>query len=141
LGEHSPQWKVEGREPVRKFRIKGRTDLAVFNRGSPMTCAGLLWAMEVKPSKSFNTNSDVNRALREGAMQLIGMNADNHYTSPSVMVTALTNKHYVLYLERDSNPEQRLQFHLRLKWTDSLAVIVIYRIEELVIYREQLFSS
>lgn len=98
LGAHSAALKIEGIEPQFRFRIKGQTDIAVFNKGGAITCSELLWAVEVKPKKKFTATADINRTLREGVLQLIGMNADNRYTSPSVIVTAFMRQHYILYL-------------------------------------------
>jgi len=113
-------------QPHFKFRVKGRTDLGVFRVGRAITCNELLWAVEVKPKTKFGNNSEINRALREGVLQLIGMNADNHYSSPAVIVTGLAKQHYVLYLELCEAPEVDLQFHLRIKQTKSLSLAVAF---------------
>jgi hypothetical protein len=118
--------KLTGNEPKFKFQIKGRSDLAVFHEGATMTRTALLWAIEVKPKTSFSGSRNINRALREGAMQLIGMNADNHYSSPSVIVTALMQRHFILYLERDASPEKILVYHLRIKKATSFAAAVAF---------------
>ena len=81
-----------------------------------MTCSELLWAIEVKPTKKFSSQADIDRALREGVLQLIGMNAgDNHHTSPSVIVTAFMSLRYIFYLERD-----------RVKKTASFAAAIAF---------------
>jgi hypothetical protein len=118
---------LTGIEPKFKFRIKGRSDLAVFHEGATMTRTALLWAIEVKPNKNFTSRRDINRALREGVMQLIGMNGDNHYySSPSVIVTALIQQYFILYLKRDASPEKRLMYHLRIKKATSFAAAVAF---------------
>ena len=126
VGARTAELKIEGQEPKFRFCIKGRTDLAVFNEGAAMTCSELLWAIEVKPKKKFSSPADINRALREGVLQLIGMNADNQYTSPSVIVTAFMRQHYILYLERDDRPELSLRYHLRVKKTASFAAAIAF---------------
>ena len=128
-GARTAELKVEGRrlEPHLIFRIKGRTDLAVFNKGAVvMTCSELLWAMEVKPKKKFSSPADINRALREGVLQLVGMNAANPYTSPSVVVTALTNQHFILHLEVEVEEDRPLRYHLRVKKTAVLATAIAF---------------
>ena len=126
LRARTAELMLTGNEPKFKFRIKGRSDLAVFREGATMTRTALLWAIEVKPKTNFSGSDNINRALREGAMQLIGMNADNHYSSPSVIVTALTQLHFILYLERDASPEKRLVYHLRIKKATSFAAAVAF---------------
>jgi hypothetical protein len=126
LRDRTAELKKTGNEPKFKFRIKGRTDLAVFHEGAKMTRTALLWAIEVKPKKNFSSIGDINRALREGVMQLIGMNADNHYSSPSVIVTALMQQHFILYLERDASAEIRLMYHLRIKKATSFAAAIAF---------------
>ena len=126
LGARTAELKITGNEPKFRFQIKGRSDLAVFREGATMTRTALLWAIEVKPKKTFSSLSDINKALREGAIQLIGMNADNHYTSPSVIVTAFGEQHFILYLEREASPEIRLCYHLRIKMATSFAAAVAF---------------
>ena len=91
-----------------------------------MTCSELLWTIEVKPKKKFTSQADIDRALREGVLQLIGMNADNNYTSPSVIVTAFMSLRYILYLERDRLPELKFRYHLRMKKTASFAAAIAF---------------
>ena len=126
LRARTAELELTGNEPKFKFRIKGRSDLAVFHEGATMTRTALLWAIEVKPKTSFSGSRNINRALREGAMQLVGMNADNHYSSPSVIVTALMQLHFILYLERDASPEKKLVYHLRIKKATSFAAAVAF---------------
>eukprot|EP01033_Poteriospumella_lacustris_P006827 gene6827-4917_t len=112
-------------EPQFRFRIRGRTDLAIFKEGGVMGCGDLLIAIEVKPRKKFTSPADINRALREGVLQLVGTNADNHYSSPVVIVTALVgDKHYLLYLELGCDPEIELRYHLRVRSSASLSQLI-----------------
>jgi len=124
-GSYMAELKIEGKQPIYRFRIQGRTDLAVFHEGAVMTCGLLLWAIEVKSKIKFSSPADINRALREGVLQLIGMNADNPYTSPSVIVTAFMNQHYILYLEVDRT-KLKFIYHLRVKKTESLAAAIAF---------------
>jgi hypothetical protein len=115
-----------GDEPRFRYCIKGRTDIAVFRTGGVMTCGDLLWGMEIKPASEFVAPGHMNCALREGIIQLIGMNADNQYSTPSVIVTALTNLHFVLYLELGENSELRLRYFLRVRKTTQLTTAIAF---------------
>ena len=109
-----------------KFIIRGRTDIAVFREGGMLTRGNLQIAFEIKPNKTFSSLTDINRALREGVLQLIGCNADNHYISPLVIVTNLCDKHYLLYLELCSNAFVKMKYYLRVRVCDSLAKLIHY---------------
>jgi hypothetical protein len=117
--------KKEATEPQFRYRIRGRTDLGVFKDGGVLTCGELLIAFEVKQKSKFRGDADINRALREGVLQLIGINADNCYSSPLVIVSALVGvKHYLLYLELGDKPEVDLKYHLRVKLSASLGQLI-----------------
>lgn len=115
-----------GQEPQFRFRIQGRTDLGIFKEGGVMGCGDLLIAIEVKPKSKFASSADINRALREGVLQLVGTNADNHYTSPVVIVTALVGvePHYLLYLDLGPDPHIELRYHLRVRSSASLSQLI-----------------
>jgi hypothetical protein len=88
-------------------------------------CGDLLIAFEIKRKKLFTSPGDINRALREGVLQLIGTNADNHYSSPLVIVSALVGKkHFLLYLEIGEHPDRELRFHLRVRSSTSLGQLI-----------------
>lgn len=115
-----------GQEPQFRFRIRGKTDLGIFREGGVVGCGDLLIAFEIKPKKKFSSTADINRALREGVLQLVGTNADNHYSSPVVIVTALVGDklHYLLYLELGCDPETELRYHLRVRSSASLSQLI-----------------
>ena len=115
-----------GNEPQFRFLIRGRTDLGVFKEGGVLGCGDLQIAFEVKPKSKFTSNADINRALREGVLQLVGTNADNHYSSPLVIVSALVGdkKHYLLYLELGDQPKLELRYHLRVKSSALLGQLI-----------------
>lgn len=116
-----------GQEPQFRFRIRGRTDLGVFKEDGVLGCGDLEMAFEVKPKSKFTSEADINRALREGVLQLIGTNADNHYTSPLVIVSALVGtKHYLLYIELGTNPNIELKYYLRVKSSTSIGQLIHY---------------
>ena len=109
-------------EPRFRFRILGRTDVAVFKPQGLMSCGDLEIAFEIK--KDFSKVGDINRALREGVLQLIGCNANNCYSSPLVIVTGLRKIHYLLYLELCTNPMIELKYNLRVKVCVSLTKLI-----------------
>ncbi len=115
--------KLSGKEPQFRFRIRGKTDLCVLKDKGAVGCGNLLIAFEIKMKKEFYTKADINRALREGVLQLIGTNADNRYTSPVVIVTALVgNQHYLLYLELCD--VEVLQYNLCVRSSASLSQLI-----------------
>ena len=91
----SCELRKTGLEPKHQLNLSGRTDLVVLKPGESvvlrMTTA---YAIEVKPPK-FNLNS----ALKESYLQLVGLSVANRRTSPSVLLTDLKLSHYVLYFE------------------------------------------
>ena len=109
-------------EPRFKFRIRGRTDIAVYKPESVITLGDLEILFEIK--RHFTTHAEINRGLREGVLQLIGCNADNNYASPLVIVTGLCKKHFLLYLEQCENPMIELKYYLRVKVCASLVKLV-----------------
>ena len=109
-------------EPRFKFRIRGRTDIAVYKPESVISHGDLEILFEIK--RPFTTPTEINRGLREGVLQLIGCNADNNYASPLVIVTGLCKTHYLLYLERCENPEIELRYYLRVKVCASLVKLI-----------------
>ena len=69
------------------------------------------------------------QALREAALQLIGLNVDNSSISASVLLTDLTSTHFVLYLEAvDIN---RQAFKLVVKqysaFNDAIALVDVLK--------------
>jgi len=58
-----------------------------------------LYAFEVKTVSAMESVSDLNCCLREALLQMVGLNAYNTDTSPAVILTNLSGKHYVLYID------------------------------------------
>lgn len=52
-------------------------------------------------------------SLHEAMMQLIGANVQNQFRSPPVVVSNLAQKHYVLYLTRESSSERPHYYVIR----------------------------
>lgn len=121
------KWEGKGLQPQFRFRIQGRTDIGIFREGA-ISCTELLIAFEIKPNKEFSSGGNINRALREGVIQLIGMNADNKYSSPVVIVTSLGNKHFLLYLELGPEPQVDFKFFLKVVTSPSLAQLIQYSV-------------
>jgi hypothetical protein len=87
------------RKQLMKYRLCGNTDIVILKDESRGVCCGnLLCSIEIKPHKDFNTPESINAGLREGSLQLIGTNAGNVYSSPSVLVIDLINNNYLLYI-------------------------------------------
>jgi hypothetical protein len=124
LGDLTSDLKQAALEPKLKVRISGRTDIAVFRVGGIKTCKDLEMAFEIKTHYSFSHRSKVNTALREGVLQLIGCNADNQFSSPVVIVTSLSDKHYLLYLKLGPKPAERLEYFLAVKSCTSLIALI-----------------
>lgn len=113
-----------------KFLIKGRTDVVILNaRNSTPNRVNTVIAIEVKP---VGFNEEI--SLREAFLQLIGLNIANPVRYPPVILTNLTDIHYVLKLQivdaeklqdllikKFSLFNQALQFSYSLKDEGSIA--------------------
>jgi hypothetical protein len=83
-----------------QFKASGRSDLVVLQDGincnlgiNKFVCK---YCIEVKTVVAMDTEGKENASLREAAFQLIGVNASNDQCTPSVILTNLSGKHYVL---------------------------------------------
>ena len=84
-----------------KYNISGTSDIICLDDAqSNVSRTECLLCIEVKRVSDMSGNAAVNTALREGVLQLIGLNAGNPYKSPPVIVTNLSAKHYVLYFSK-----------------------------------------
>ena len=81
-------------------------------------CFFFLFIIEIKPPKKFKSDKDINLGLREGLLQLIGVNASNPYVSPPVVVTDLEKHTFVLYLTL-KNENAILAYDLSIKLMDT----------------------
>eukprot|EP01038_Epipyxis_sp_PR26KG_P017428 gene17428-24097_t len=112
-------------EPVLKYRLLGKSDIAVLKAGSLETaCWNLDFIIEIKPPKLFKTAEEINLGLREGLLQLIGTNSSNIFSSPPVIVTDLEKQNFVLYLtmENKSIPH----YCLNIMSVDSFDEVIHY---------------
>lgn len=100
----------EGVELFHQFRIYGKTDIAVLEENI-FSRSKLKFAMEIKTVEAMSSAAGVNQALREAFLQLVGVNVQNAYKSPAVVLTNMNQKHFVLYLVRSEN---RAKFELKI---------------------------
>jgi hypothetical protein len=100
--------------PRHRFNVLGTSDIFVsLNPAGRIERANCAFCIEIKRVGDMSSRSGINRCLREGIIQLIGLNVANTNTSPSVLVTNLNGQHYVLYISKNPNPE-KLQYTLNL---------------------------
>ena len=92
--------------PVLKYTIRGRPDLIRIDemnvnveRFAPHL---VKYALEIKPSSEMKAGAALTRSIKEGILNLIGLNVDNSSASPPVVVTDLNERNHVLYLEMAS---------------------------------------
>lgn len=90
--------------------------------GGVKSCTELLWAIEVMTKDEFESGEAASRALREGMLQLIGMNADNHHASPFVILTGFAEKHFVLSLSGARGSAQSTTSLLHSSEVDQMAI-------------------
>jgi hypothetical protein len=106
-----------GAEPKLKFSVAGRSDIAVLSyNNSLLSRTECRYCVEIKRVIDMEGVAATNKALREGVLQLIGLNVQNHLTSPSVLVTNLNKKHFVLFISRECHEDDssRLLFSLKI---------------------------
>ena len=111
-------------EPKLKYNISGTSDIICLDDAQSNISRGeCLLCIEVKRVKDMEGDAAVNKALREGVLQLIGLNAGNPYKSPPVIVTNLSGKHYVLFISK-RNDEDKVKFDLNVQrftsWSQAL---------------------
>ena len=100
--------------PRHRFNVLGTSDIFVsLDPAGRIERANCAFCIEIKRVGDMSSTSAVNRCLREGVLQLIGLNVANTNASPSVLVTNLNRQHYVLYISKNPNPG-RLQYTLNL---------------------------
>jgi hypothetical protein len=88
------------------YRLSGSSDIIVLQDIRPQLSRTFVeYAIEIKTEREMSTDAGVKKALREGCLQLIGLNAYNTLKSPAVIVTNLVSSNYVMYLTLDKDPE------------------------------------
>jgi hypothetical protein len=94
-----------------RFKLRGTTDIVVLDSSDPvLNRKSAKFAIEVKTVEGMK---DDNICLREAFLQLVGLNADNSRSSPSVILTSLVKKHYVLFFE-SKTVNDRIKYDLKI---------------------------
>lgn len=115
-----------GEEPRLKFNIAGTSDITVLrSKRSNLSRTECRYCIEVKRVQDMNGDSLTNKALREGVLQLIGLNVQNVYVSPTVIVTNLSGKHFLLSISKDEE-ECPISFRLNIRSYSSFAQVVFH---------------
>ncbi len=95
----------EREQIVFKGRVRGRTDIVILkesHRGGEITRHMVDFVIEIKDTSSISSN--IKGCIRESVCQLLGLCGDNSNTSPSVVLTDLVKKFYVIYLTKSEAP-------------------------------------
>ena len=85
--------------PVLKYNIHGTPDLIAVTESANPTyylSHNALYAFEIKTVSAMSTSDGEAAALREGVLNLIGMNVNNSFASPAIIVSNLNGKNFVL---------------------------------------------
>jgi hypothetical protein len=112
-------------------RLRGRTDVVVLRQDIELHGQILQhhvdFAIEVKtPSQMQSSKS---KCVREAALQLIGLNAENHQWTPAVILTNLVKTHLVLYLKKDGVEPVQYSIHSKRCSTFRAAVHLVCTME------------
>jgi hypothetical protein len=95
--------KTNGVQPQLILYVKGTSDILVVSPEATdiyrLKRSQYEFCIEVKTSAAMDKN--INECLREALIQLVGLNVNNAYRSPSVLLTNLTRRHFVLHLDAD----------------------------------------
>jgi hypothetical protein len=117
--------RAMGKVPTFVERIRGRTDIAVIKEGAEFTPyvhkSHVDFVIEIKTIRGFQSDA---QCFREAATQLVGLNVENLDTSPSVLLTNLAKKHYVLSLSIGDDSAHSLTFKLHIERCDSFEYAV-----------------
>lgn len=118
--------------PRHRFNVLGTSDIFVsLDTAGRIERANCAFCIEIKRVGDMSSTSEVNKCLREGVLQLIGLNVGNTRTSPSVLVTNLNGRHYVLFISLSPDPG-RLQYTLNVQQFSTFSRSVEYIRDNLV---------
>jgi len=82
------------------FIVRGRSDLVKLRTGATLLIPeNVEFVVEIKPTYELHENDLSHQAFRESVIQLIGLNVGNAQCSPAVVLTNLSKKHYILYID------------------------------------------
>ena len=125
LDYNTESLRTIGKLPTFVERIRGRSDIAVVKEGAEVTPyvhkSHVDFVIEIKTIRGFQSDK---QCFREAATQLVGLNVENLDTSPSVLLTNLAKKHYVLSLSIGDDSAQSLTFKLHIERCDSFEYAV-----------------
>jgi hypothetical protein len=125
-GVNSATLRQTNDEPKLKFNIAGTSDIAVLcSKTSNLSRTKCRYCIEVKRVQDMSGDALTNKALREGVLQLIGLNVQNVYVSPAVIVTNLNGKHFLLSISKDEE-ECYISFRLNIRRYSSFAQVVFH---------------
>jgi hypothetical protein len=101
-----PRWETtfelrkENWVPRLCFIVRGRSDLVKLRAGATLLIPeNVEFVVEIKPTYEMHETDPSNQAFRESVIQLIGLNVGNAQCSPAVVLTNLSRKHYILYID------------------------------------------
>jgi len=101
-----PRWattyelRKENWVPRLCFIVRGRSDLVKLRAGATLLIPeNVEFVVEIKPTYEMHETDPSNQAFRESVIQLIGLNVGNAQCSPAVVLTNLSGKHYILYID------------------------------------------
>jgi len=119
---------VKGQAVYTGMRVYGRTDLVILdNRGrrGEVSRQRVKLGIEVKPADKIGRCDDAkNPASREAATQLIGLNINNMYNVPPVLLTNLQKIHWVFYIsDHEEYPWFRMARKKFTRFVDALRFV------------------
>ena len=119
-----PSEELDAEErPQFRFTLKGRTDLIVlFDKSMGAVNTNIRYYIEIKTVADF---SDVS-SLKEAVLQVIGSNVAALYHSPSVLLTNLAKKNFVLYITRLDTADNSLQYALNVCKMPTFAKALVF---------------
>jgi hypothetical protein len=94
---------VHGQTVYHITRVHGRTDVVILdNYGTPgeVTRERVKLAIEIKKPDDFKGSTTESPPSREAMTQLIGLNINNVYHTPQVLLTNLVGKHQVFFITK-----------------------------------------
>jgi len=126
-------------EVVDVFKINGNTDLVRLRTHAGDTSyisrSQVQYAILIKSEGMLETEFNLTCSLREAMLLLIGLNSENSFTSPAVLLTNYNDKHYVLYIDW---PEEKLQKIKMRKLDFSLEIRHFINLNEAIDFAETL---
>lgn len=110
--------KNRGQSVSKIHFCRGRSDIAVLSRdfigeGQPKIQKRMVkFVIEIKTPQTMGTSKSARPCWREAAIQLVGLNVENSWRSPPVVMSNLKNVHYVVYLARVDETQEAFGFQI-----------------------------